>query len=217
MDRLNNIDYNEIADFYWNIISTIYKEINKGTHEPYWNKESKSMIYSDEYLNAYGYLQRAEWRYDDIKEMKDYYNEDYFYFFGLENLSSIRHRIEHYLEDTTFQFPQEVYDYKKYDELIIDLYGPIRLNINNINSKHYNYYYNILHKQVMADTIKCDIKWLKGDLIELCEMLCDKEYIRTVDKKRLEKLENIIDSCKDYIFEMTSKDYEKEDKVYEGE
>ena len=122
-----DIDYKEIATFYSGIISTIFSTCEK-VNPSYWDKNNECMKYGDEYLDAYSYLQKAEWRLSNVYTLKDYYTNTDFKYYGLEQLQEVRHRIEHYFNDPDFDlpdYPESVYEYKKYDH-IIDYYNRIR-------------------------------------------------------------------------------------------
>ena len=93
--------------------------------------------YSEEYLKAYSYLQRADWRLDEVENMKQYYNEEDFKYFGLENLYNVRNRIEHYLKSTKIKFSDSIYEYNKYDEVYVD-FKKERLTIKA--SEKFTYY-----------------------------------------------------------------------------
>ena len=111
------LDYEEIAEYYGEIINRIYTEIEKESPSQY-NTEKQNISYSDEYLDAYSYLQKAEWRISDIRQLKDYEKDEDYKYFATEHLSDVRHRIESYLEKTTMKFTSPVYDYKKYDRIL---------------------------------------------------------------------------------------------------
>ena len=194
---MRDIDYRKITDYYSNIISYILNNLSytglkyntEGIHTNHTKEE-----YEAEYLNAYGYLERAEWRLSEVKEMKDFYNEHDFFYFGLENLSSARHRIQHYLEDTDWNIFEDL-DYKQYDELVIDYYQPIRLTddeeLRQKSSTAWKYYWE-LNSTAMVK------QYLLDDCDEIIKRISEfKEYLDNEDYNVLSANQEILDSFED--------------------
>lgn len=129
-----NIDYNKLCDFYTSIYNMIFTEIYTFYPNTY---DGMVVKYSEEYLKAYSYLQRADWRLNEVENMKQYYNEEDFKYFGLENLYNVRNRIEHYLKSTKIKFSDSIYEYNKYDEVYVD-FKKERLTIKA--SEKFTYY-----------------------------------------------------------------------------
>ena len=72
---MRDIDYRKITDYYSNIISYILNNLSytglKYNPEGIPTNHTKEE-YEAEYLNAYGYLEKAQWRLSEVKEMKDF-------------------------------------------------------------------------------------------------------------------------------------------------
>ncbi len=114
---MTNIDYKEINNFYARIISKIFAEINiKYPATQY--TDTGRIVYSEEHLNAYGWLDKAGWRGGDLSLMKRYYNQPDFKYYGLEILHDIKTRISGYLKETNMEFSKQVYTYNKYDQIV---------------------------------------------------------------------------------------------------
>lgn len=154
------IPYQDMVNYYIGIINNIYKEI-KAVTPIEWGDGLCDVKYPDEYQNAYGWLQRAEWRLSDTKVMCNYYDEEEFKYFGIHNLSNVRHRIDGYLDETEFEFSEKVTDYRKYDEYI-------ELNKELIYDdefhKWFNYYSKLEHLEQDISYLDSQIKWLKSDI-----------------------------------------------------
>ena len=126
--------------------------------------------------------------------MKDFYNEHDFFYFGLENLSSARHRIQHYLEDTDWNIFDDL-DYKQYDELVIDYYQPIRLTddeeLRQKSSTAWKYYWK-LNSTAMVK------QYLLDDCDEIIKRISEfKEYLDNEDYNVLSANQEILDSFED--------------------
>lgn len=185
------LDYIQISNYYKNIIYTIYETLEKESAAP--------EIYSDEYLEAYGFLQKAEWGLNDINQLKEYIDEPDFKYFAIENLTNARNRIEEYLKTTP---SITVTDYKKYD-VILKLKEELQDEPVYTESckkyKRISYQDSeIKHIQVYIDNIKNYTKLLKKELTS------DRlEYIET---------ENLLETIK--LLEKIEKDLEiKEKKI----
>lgn len=185
------LEYIQISNYYKNIIYTIYETLEKESAAP--------EIYSDEYLEAYGFLQKAEWGLNDITQLKEYIDEADFKYFAIENLTNARNRIEEYLKTTP---SITVTDYKKYD-VILKLKEELQDEPVYTESckkyKRISYQDSeIKHIQVYIDNIKNYTKLLKKELTS------DRlEYIET---------ENLLETIK--LLEKIEKDLEiKEKKI----
>ena len=153
------IDYKQIADYYMRIIGKIYSAC-EAVEEPYWDNEKSAMIYGKAYLDAYSYLQKAEWRLSNVYNLKDYYNREDFQYYGLEQLQEVRHRIQHYLEDETIDLshlPDCVYEYKEYDDIIITYYNGIRKD--DMRYDKWKYYYNLKGYVIRKKHIVSDLEY----------------------------------------------------------
>lgn len=178
------INYKKISTYYHEIISYILYT-------------SKEYDY-DEYLNAYSYLERAIWRLNEIQEMSDFYNEKDFFYFGMENLSNARHRIQHYLEDTETELFNDL-KYKKYDGLVIDYYQPIRLNQNRLEENHnkWEYYWELHNTAQLKQSIKEDCKEIIVKLNNFIEYLDSMDYNSL--KEHSNELENLNESTLNFL------------------
>ena len=199
---MKDIDYKKITDYYYDIILYILNNLSYSrikydyTGEDFTPTNHTEDEYEAEYLNAYGYLQRAEWRLSEVDMMSDFYDETDFFYFGLENLSSARHRIQHYLENTEWDIFNDL-NYKQYDDLVMDYYQPIRLGKSGweeyyeVSHDKWKYYWK-LHSIVQLT------KYLREDCVEIINKLTKfVEYIDEMDydvlsehSKELECLNN---------------------------
>jgi len=206
------IDYASISKYYKNIILYILNnlsytcavEYNTGEyiHTDYSKEE-----YEDEYLNAYGYLQRATWRLSELDEMSDFYDDEDFFYFGMNNLSSARYRIEHYLEDTTWSIFTDL-DYHKYDDLVIDFYQPIRLGrpgyekYYDTSMSKWEYYWSLHGTAQMKQYLIEDCTRIIGKLNNFVDYLGHADY--SVLKENIQVLESLNDSTLDFILDIPS-------------
>ena len=180
------VNYYELVNFYTVIYNTIFNEIDLLYPNKY---EGLIVKYSDEYLKAYGYLQRAGWRLEEVRDMEKYYSEDDFKYFGLENLYDVRNRIEHYLKDTKTEFSDLVYQYDKFDEVFSE-YKNERLT--NEASEKFTYYEIKLVQQRDYDFILNTLTMLSDDIKHLKNDIKETKYIKNFDKKKLNKLSKMI-------------------------
>ena len=204
------IDYEEICKHYW----SIYFLISKTVSNIRWNDDlimGKSEV-SDEILDKYnkesmrmrGWLERGTWRLGDLEGMLEYKDEYYFFYFAMNALSSMRHRFEEYLEDTDLEFPDDVYTYTKYDDIVMDYYQPIRLGrgkkyhkLREEQDKYWHYYYELMHR-------KSNYEWVKNDIFDAYrELAWLKEFtFKGIDNKDYDyNLSNIHNSIGELIVE----------------
>lgn len=172
------IDYKSIAEFYLKICSTISKTI----YEAEKNEETKDDAKKD-FDSMYWSFDRAKSRAHDVLKMHKYWNEKDFEDYGLEQLSSTRHRIEHFLDDCLLTYPDCCYTFDKYDDIIITYYKPIRLKGGQEHHENWEKYYKLNHKRVMInyglvrelknayDYVKDDEKPLIDEMMKLCVQL----------------------------------------------
>lgn len=186
------IDYNEICTVYGNIIRNIFRCLNEDT-PPIYDKENHNFKYSDEYLNAYGYLQKAEWRLADTEEMKNHWVEEDFVHYGLENLLNVRNRISHYLHDTDFKFPDCVYDYKKYDDVLKIFCSELRNTKGN--EEKFTYYMNLHYHEGRIVHIKWLIEECFGRNINEIESFLSNQKL--LDNMHYYEFEKIIDELEE--------------------
>ena len=131
---------------------------------------------------------------NDIDEMKNYFKDDNFFYFAMNNLSSARHRISSYLKNTSLKFEDNsIYDYKKFDDIIIDYFQPIRLNHNLYNESHKWYVYyndlcdNIALKNYVLDEIS-DLRVCLGVLEEQVRL----QDVEDIDYGKLSELGKLL-------------------------
>lgn len=200
------IDYGEISKYYTRIISYILNNLSYSTlkyHSDYIKTNYTEEEYEDEYLLAYGYLQRAGWRLSEVDEMIDFYSEPDFFYFGMNNLSSARHRIQHYLEATTWTIFKDL-DYHKYDELVMDYYQPIRLGEDGfeeyyeISHEKWEYYWRLHSTAQMKHYVKQDCTEIRDKLDKFINYLDTVDY--QVLKEHLKELEDLNYHSLDFIF-----------------
>lgn len=168
----DKIPYTDIAIYYNDILRAIYKEIKEETPIEY-GDEACSIKYPDEYMEAYGYLQKADWRLGEVNEMKKYYTCEGFEHYGLENLHDVKSRIKHYLEDTDFQYSQKVTEYHKYDRIVDQ-----RMQLINepVHHDYWEYYHKLQHIESDKKNLTYNIKWLKDQATNLKEELTDLDH-----------------------------------------
>lgn len=182
------IDYDKIGLFYINIIYKIYETIENEYQTP-----APGNIYSDEYLDAYGILQKAEWGISDIRDLKEYSQEPDFKYFAITNLYEARNRIHKYLEENTDKkFNEEIQEYTKYDNIL-----EIKTNLEKDKDYAESYkkykkigYQNseIKHIQQLIDNIKKYTDILKNTLNrERIHYIETENLLETI--KLLEKVE----------------------------
>lgn len=190
-DKINNINYPEMINHYKNILKAIFVKCDE--IEPcYWDEEKGNMKYGEEYINAYGYLQKADWRISDIITMKDYYSKDNFHCFGLELLQEVRDRIESYLNNTQQKHEKIVYTYNKYDNIVNDLFENKYHNRNDFHDswKHYHKLkYFISHKE----SILSELDFIKSNIFSLNHTLKDGRWCHGLIEDDILKLEKLTD------------------------
>ena len=151
---MKKIDYETMAKHYLSICS----KISNTAYEAQKNDKTKEDAKKD-YDDMYWSFDRAKSRANDVLEMKKWWNEPDFEHYGLEQLSSARYRIEHFLDDCRLAYPDCCYTYDKYDNIIIDYYEPIRLSRDPDHETAWNKYYKLNHKRIMINLgLKHDIK-----------------------------------------------------------
>lgn len=208
-NEYKEIDYEEISNFY----SEIYHLMSKTVSDIKYSDEALTQyplskeicdLYEKESLKQHGWLERGVWRLGDLDDMLDYSDEYYFFYYAMENLHNIRHRFEMYLNDTDLQFPSEVYDYTKYDDLVMDYYGSIRTvkgkqyqGLREERNKYWNHYYSLLHR-------KSSYGWVRNDVYDVYE-----------DLSWLSKFVYKSSELKDFDFNLTKVHDAMEDLMYE--
>ena len=210
------IDYQGISKYYRGIISYILNNLSYAGlkyNDDVIRTNHTREEYEAEYLNAYGYLQRAEWRLSELDLMTDFYNEPDFFYFGLNNLSSARHRIQHYLEDTEWGIFDDL-DYNRYDDLVMDYYQPIRLGHEGFE-KYYNesgdkwdYYYGLLGTAQLKQYLKEDCVEIVNRLNKFMEYLDTEDY--NVLKDHINELECLNNKTFDFLLDIPFVPFSKE-------
>lgn len=180
------IDYDEICDFYISICNMIFTEIDVFYPNTY---EDMTVKYSDEYLKAYSYLQRAGWRLEQIKDMKQYYDEENFKYFGLENLYNVRNRIEHYLNDVEIEFSDSVYTYNQYDDIYSDFK---KERLTTKASEKFAYYETKLLQRNEYDYVLNSLTLLNSDIKNIINSIKESKYVKNIHNKKLNKMNKLI-------------------------
>ena len=190
---MNLIPWEDMVKYYGKITTEIYNEIEEA-YPPEQVGLCKTR-HSEEYLDAYGWLQKADWRLEETVAMRNHYTEPEFKYYGLENLSDVHHRIEGYLESTEFLFSEAVTDYHKYDDIISE-----RKNmINNPDfHKYWNYYSKLLSFEQNHKNIELERAWLKEEVDTLKKQIKLSEFILNREEltKGLEEINNQISDLK---------------------
>ena len=186
-----------MVNYYTGIINNIYKEI-KAVTPIEWGEELCNVKYPDEYMNAYGWLQRAGWRLADTKVMRNYYDEEEFKYYGIHNLSNVHHRIDEYLKETEFEFSENVTDYRKYEDYV-------ELNKELIHDdefhKWFDYYSKLETLEQDMSYLDSEISWVKSDIEEFKSKL-NSENMSSIFNEYLlnrEELLNIVNEMEDLL------------------
>lgn len=162
------IDYKEICKFYWSIYFSIVESVDNvkyGDIKDKTQKEIMEAINNEEGL-IYGYLEKLSWRLGDVEELLEYSNEDEFFYYAMENFKEVSGRFESFLNETKWKYPQEVYDYNKYDDLI-EYYNNVKIKDGTLRHTFWDYYNRLLHRKhyyvrvkKYEENITKDIDWL---------------------------------------------------------
>lgn len=180
------IDYDELCDFYISICNMIFTEIDVFYPNTY---EDTVVKYSEEYLKAYSYLQRAGLRLEQIKDMKQYYDEEDFKYFGLENLYIVRNKIEHYLNDVEIEFADSVYTYNQYDDIYADFK---KERLTTKASEKFAYYETKLLQRNEYDYILNSLILLSSDIKNIIDSIKESKYVKNIHNKKLNKMNKLI-------------------------
>lgn len=172
MGQVQLIPFKEMVKYYSKITSAIYNEIEEVF--PTKHKGLCKTVYSEEYKNAYGWLQRADWRLAETESMRKYYTEPEFKYYGLENLSNVHHRIEGYLKNTEFKFTESVTDYHKYDDIIAERMDMVH---DPDFHKYFNYYLRLHDFEQFHESIGLDKHWLISDLESFERRIQESSFI----------------------------------------
>ena len=180
------IDYDELCDFYISICNMIFTEIDAFYPNTY---EDLVVEYSDEYLKAYSYLQRAGLRLEQIKDMKQYYDEEDFKYFGLENLYIVRNKIEHYLNDVEIEFADSVYTYNQYDDIYVDFK---KERLTTKASEKFAYYETKLLQRNEYDYVLNSLTLLSSDIKNIIDSIKESKYVKNIHNKKLNKMNKLV-------------------------
>lgn len=180
------IDYDELCDFYISICNMIFTEIDVFYPNTY---EDMVVKYSEEYLKAYSYLQRAGLRLEQIKDMKQYYDEEDFKYFGLENLYIVRNRIEHYLNDVEIEFTDSVYRYNQYDDIYVDFK---KERLTTKASEKFAYYETKLLQRNEYDYVLNSLTLLSSDIKNIIDSIKESKYVKNIHNKKLNKMNKLV-------------------------
>ena len=180
------IDYDELCDFYISICNMIFTEIDVFYPNTY---EDMVVKYSEEYLKAYSYLQRAGLRLEEVKEMKQYYDEEDFKYFGLENLYIVRNKIEHYLNDVEIEFTDSVYRYNQYDDIYKDFK---KERLTTKASEKFAYYEIKLLQRNEYDYVLNSLTLLNSDIKNIINSIKESRYVKNIHNKKLNKMNKLL-------------------------
>lgn len=151
--------------------------------------EDMVVKYSEEYLKAYSYLQRAGLRLEEVKEMKQYYDEEDFKYFGLENLYIVRNRIEHYLNDVEIEFTDSVYRYNQYDDIYVDFK---KERLTTKASEKFAYYETKLLQRNEYDYVLNSLTLLNSDIKNIINSIKESRYVKNIHNKKLNKMNKLV-------------------------
>ena len=180
------INYDELCDFYISICNMIFTEIDTFYPNTY---EDMVVKYSEEYLKAYSYLQRAGLRLEEVKEMKQYYDEEDFKYFGLENLYIVRNKIEHYLNDVEIEFTDSVYRYNQYDDVYKDFK---KERLTTKASEKFAYYEIKLLQRNEYDYVLNSLTLLNSDIKNIINSIKESRYVKNIHNKKLNKMNKLL-------------------------
>lgn len=180
------INYDELCDFYISICNMIFTEIDTFYPNTY---EDMVVKYSEEYLKAYSYLQRAGLRLEEVKEMKQYYDEEDFKYFGLENLYIVRNKIEHYLNDVEIEFTDSVYRYNQYDDIYVDFK---KERLTTKASEKFAYYEIKLLQRNEYDYVLNSLTLLNSDIKNIINSIKESRYVKNIHNKKLNKMNKLL-------------------------
>ena len=180
------IDYGELCDFYISIYDMIFTEIDTFYPNTY---EGMVVKYSEEYLKAYSYLQRAGWRLEEVMNMKQYYDEEDFKYFGLENLYNVRNRIEHYLKNVEIEFTDSIYKYNQYDDVYADFK---KERLTTKASEKFTYYETKLLQQNDYDYVLNSLTLLSSDIKNIIDSIKESRYVKNIHNKKLNKMNKLV-------------------------
>lgn len=180
------INYDELCDFYISIYNMIFTEIDTFYPNTY---EDMVVKYSEEYLKAYSYLQRAGLRLEEVKEMKQYYDEEDFKYFGLENLYIVRNKIEHYLNDVEIEFTDSVYRYNQYDDIYVDFK---KERLTTKASEKFAYYEIKLLQRNEYDYVLNSLTLLSSDIKNIINSIKESRYVKNIHNKKLNKMNKLV-------------------------
>lgn len=198
------IPYKDMVEYYNNILRNIYREIQEDTPIAYGDGFCE-VIYPKEYHEAYGWLQKADWRLSDTVELSEYYNEDTFKYFGIHNLSNVQHRIVSYLEETQFPYTSNVTDCHKYDEYT-DLNKELVKDYDTFQ-RWFDYYKRLQYRKSSQKSFDVKIQELKQDIEILKESLDNTfltKYITNTTEllDTVTEMEKLLDKFEPYYMEI---------------
>ena len=158
-DDLSNIPYEDILNYYSDIIGYIYNEFrnyNDDGSEREFPTEVAKQANHNKYLEAYGMLDnRATLYLSDLRKSLHHQDEEYFCFYAISCLSYALSKIRACIELIDHKFPEKVLNHKKYD-YIYDLY------LKYVDTKIYRLavdYYDALHySEFLKNVIEDDVK-----------------------------------------------------------
>ena len=130
--------------------------------------------------------------------MEDFYNEEDFQYWALEKFSEARHRISNYIKRSSSLLNFNNIDYKKYDDIVIDYYQPIRLTSDGeiLKVKEYSWgkYRSISYLRTIVNL------GLLKDIEDIREHIAETRFLSEDEKERnLKVLDDMFELSKNII------------------
>ena len=186
-----------MTDYYVGILKDISNIIYKTKQEYEKGSDEWQEIYSDD-LDWYASKEKAYYRLIEIYDMEDFYNEEDFQYWALEKFSEARHRISNYIKRSSSLLNFNNIDYKKYDDIVIDYYQPIRLTSDGeiLKVKEYSWgkYRSISYLRTIVNL------GLLKDIEDIREHIAETRFLSEDEKERnLKVLDDMFELSKNII------------------
>ena len=178
MSEYVDINYGEICKFYWNIYFLIFHSVDEQCSKDLEIDKKVSDIVRLEENNIYAWLDGATNSLGDLENILEFSNEENFFYFAMSNLNDARKRFEYFLNESKWSYPEEVYNYTKYDDLVVDYYDKFAgcEDVITIKNKYYFHYYRLSHRKNYYKYIKKynlkfyeNLEWFNKFVDECCE------------------------------------------------